>query len=207
MLAAVASFWHCHAVLAPPCRAHLLSASTHPYPSPRHRHHAGVQFILDFWDNLPNVVIFTQDDCLKFTGCTWLRMPRLYPALLDWESRWVRVRGPCGRACSRAWRPQAVALARADFSLAATRRHARDACLLLALPSLTPAPLHCVHRPAVPRAVSAHLQAAHVPFSRDNCFCRMIHEPSYAPSTRYFWFRWMSFLQEQLFNESATTRK
>lgn len=95
------------------------------------------QFILDFWDNLPNVVIFTQDDCLKFTGCTWLRLPRLYPALEDWTSRW----------------------------------------------------------------------SATVPFSRDNCFCRLVYESTYSPSTRYFWFRWMSFLQEQLFNETANTRR
>ena len=27
-----------------------------------------LQFIIDFWDNMPNVVIFTQDDCSKMMG-------------------------------------------------------------------------------------------------------------------------------------------
>eukprot|EP00966_Prymnesium_polylepis_P195979 4541970-Prymnesium_polylepis.2 len=96
----------------------------------------------------------------------------------------------------------------ADRSIFATRqaRVLPSRLQFAPLAAHEPAPLHCTHRPTALCCVRAP-QAAHVPFSRDNCFCRMIHEPSYAPSTRYFWFRWMSFLQEQLFNESAATRR
>ena len=44
---------------------------THKLPFGGSREPYGyLQFILDFWDNLPNVMIFSQDDCLA-RGCYW----------------------------------------------------------------------------------------------------------------------------------------
>ncbi|KAL1498871.1 hypothetical protein AB1Y20_013395 [Prymnesium parvum] len=95
-----------------------------------------LQFILDFWSNMPPVVIFTQDDCAKMTACIWLKKPHLYEALKDWRTHW----------------------------------------------------------------------GAAVPFSSKNCFCRIIKESFYGPGSRYYWYRYMSFLQEQLFNVTSATR-
>ena len=46
------------------------------------------QFILDFWDNMPPVVIFSQDDCLA-RGCAWgNQLPGLPLRLQSWEKEW-----------------------------------------------------------------------------------------------------------------------
>ena len=48
-----------------------------------------LQFILDFWERLPPVVIFTQDDCLDRT-CVWARaLPRLSAYLERWQQVWT----------------------------------------------------------------------------------------------------------------------
>ena len=47
-----------------------------------------LQYILDFWHNLPPVVIFTQDDCIH-RMCFWARaVPRLSGLLNRWPSVW-----------------------------------------------------------------------------------------------------------------------
>ena len=47
-----------------------------------------LQFILDFWANLPPVVVFTQDGCLDRT-CVWGRaLPRLASSLRHWPQVW-----------------------------------------------------------------------------------------------------------------------
>ena len=47
-----------------------------------------LQFIRDFWDNLPPVVIFSQDDCLT-RGCMWgNQLPGLGKRLQLWEQEW-----------------------------------------------------------------------------------------------------------------------
>lgn len=49
---------------------------------------AYLQFILDFWNHLPPVVVFSQDDCLDRT-CVWARsLPHLTAALLRWSDAW-----------------------------------------------------------------------------------------------------------------------
>lgn len=50
--------------------------------------YAYLQFILDFYDNLPPVVIFTQDDSMK-RGTVWgLNLPDLPRRLEHWEKHW-----------------------------------------------------------------------------------------------------------------------
>ena len=47
-----------------------------------------LQFILDFWDNLPPVVLFTQDDCLA-RGCSWgMQLPKMRERLRHWQREW-----------------------------------------------------------------------------------------------------------------------
>lgn len=47
-----------------------------------------LQFILDFWDNMPPVVIFSQDDCLA-RGCMWgNQLQGLRQRLQHWEREW-----------------------------------------------------------------------------------------------------------------------
>jgi len=47
-----------------------------------------LQYVLDFWENLPPVTIFTQDDCLK-SGCPWgMQLPTLGARLAAWPSEW-----------------------------------------------------------------------------------------------------------------------
>ena len=94
-----------------------------------------LQFIIDFWDNMPNVVIFTQDDCSKMLGCSWTRAPELVPFMRNWES---------------------------------------------------------IYAPNI--------------ITRQNCLCRYVNEPLYGPNQRYFWHRYMSFLQTQLFNTTVSSR-
>ncbi|KAL3908322.1 MAG: hypothetical protein SGPRY_009843, partial [Prymnesium sp.] len=48
-----------------------------------------LQFVLDFWGRLPRVVIFTQDDCEKYTACHWLRKDYL-GQLATQMHLWVR---------------------------------------------------------------------------------------------------------------------
>ena len=93
------------------------------------------QFILDFWDNLPPVVIFSQDDCLA-RGCAWgKQLPSLGLRLQAWATEWGDGK------------------------------------------SLTPR----------------------------NCLCKYIREDKYR-SRGYYWYRWMSFMQERVFNESMVNR-
>ena len=93
------------------------------------------QFILDFWDNLPPVIIFSQDDCLA-RGCAWgNQLPLLPRRLRNWESEWGVEKTPNGR----------------------------------------------------------------------NCLCKFIREDKYR-SRGYFWYRWMSFAQERVFNVALTDR-
>jgi len=50
--------------------------------------YAFLQYLLDFWDNLPPVSIFTQDDCLV-RGCHWgMQLPGLRHRLLHWHDEW-----------------------------------------------------------------------------------------------------------------------
>ena len=92
-----------------------------------------LQFILDFWGNLPPVVIFSQDDCLA-RGCAWgARLERLDTALRDWPR----------------------------------------------------------HFSGIPSA--------------SNCFCKFIREDKYL-NRGYFWWRFMSFAQERMFNVTLARR-
>ena len=54
--------------------------SREPYPY--------LQFLLDFWDNLPNVILFTQDDCPQ-RRCMWMQtVQRSIDMLQDWRQHW-----------------------------------------------------------------------------------------------------------------------
>jgi hypothetical protein len=58
-----------------------------------------LQFILDFWHNLPNVIIFSQDDCLA-RGCAWGNaLPQLGMRLSNWRSEWGFRAAPTSRNC------------------------------------------------------------------------------------------------------------
>jgi hypothetical protein len=58
-----------------------------------------LQFILDFWDNLPNVLIFTQDDCVH-RACRWmLTAPRSIDMLQDWRQHWGEPLAPTRANC------------------------------------------------------------------------------------------------------------
>lgn len=93
------------------------------------------QFVLDFWDNLPPVTIFTQDDCLA-RGCGWgQQLPLLGQRLQMWQRDW----------------------------------------------------------------------GAKKPISRFNCLCKFVSESNYKPRG-YYWYRWMSFAQEQLFGVNVSGR-
>ena len=52
--------------------------------------YAYLQFIVDFWDNLPNVLIFTQDDCIMLVDrCIWSAQLALTARMLrDWRQHW-----------------------------------------------------------------------------------------------------------------------
>ncbi|KAL1496691.1 hypothetical protein AB1Y20_014285 [Prymnesium parvum] len=51
-----------------------------------------LQFIIDFWHNLPPVVIFAQDDCLS-RACGWAHnMPHLEASLRAWPRLWGTAR-------------------------------------------------------------------------------------------------------------------
>jgi len=92
-----------------------------------------LQFILDFWHNLPNVIIFSQDDCLA-RGCAWGNaLPQLGMRLSNWRSEW-------------------------GFRAAPTSR---------------------------------------------NCLCKFIRETNYR-SRGYFWYRWMAFLEEGVWNSTRS---
>jgi hypothetical protein len=94
-----------------------------------------LQFILDFWDNLPPVVIFSQDDCLG-RGCGWGNaVPQLAPRLAKWESEW-------------------------GIGMRPTQR---------------------------------------------SCLCKFVREETFK-SKGYFWWRWMSFLEERLFGVRLQNR-
>ena len=61
-----------------------------------------LQFILDFWDNLPNVLIFTQVDCLagRQPGCRHMyTAPRSLAMLQDWPSHWGAPQAPTRANC------------------------------------------------------------------------------------------------------------
>ena len=93
-----------------------------------------LQYLLDFWDNLPPVTIFTQDDCLK-DGCSWgnaLTQMRLM--LQSWPKFW-------------------------------------------GIDRLTGAPM---------------------PITPENCLCRIYNENTFAKNKKYYWYRWMSFVQQHL---------
>ena len=95
-----------------------------------------LQFIIDFWDNLPRVVIFSQDDCLA-RGCAWgsqMAFGRLGHSLRDWEQVWA-----VGR-----------------------------------------------------------------PLTATNCMCKFIRETNFRP--RYFWYRWMSFTQANMYGQTPNNR-
>ena len=65
--------------------------SREPYPY--------LLFILEFWDNLPNVLIFTQDDCVHKT-CTWMiAAPRSIGMLQDWRRHWGEPLAPTRYNC------------------------------------------------------------------------------------------------------------
>ena len=94
------------------------------------------QFVLDFWDNLPPVTIFTQDDCLA-RGCGWgVQLPALSERLKAWEHEWGEHKAP----------------------------------------------------------------------SKSNCLCKFIREENYMPKAKYYWYRFMSFAQEQLFGTNLSAR-
>ena len=58
-----------------------------------------LQFILDFWDNLPNVLIFTQDDCVH-RACMWMiTAPRSIEMLQDWRQHWGEPLAPTRANC------------------------------------------------------------------------------------------------------------
>jgi len=58
-----------------------------------------LQFILDFWDNLPNVLIFTQDDCVR-RACMWMiTAPRSIEMLQDWRQHWGEPLAPTRANC------------------------------------------------------------------------------------------------------------
>lgn len=99
--------------------------SREPYPY--------LRFILDFWDNLPNVLIFSQDDIMK--GHWIHRVPQSIAMLRDWRQHWGEPRRP----------------------------------------------------------------------TRDNCMCNIIAEHQYGPRG-YYWYGWMSLLQENIFNQTMATR-
>lgn len=102
---------------------------------PLWRRYAYLQFILDFWDNLPHVVIFTQDDCLK-RGCGWgAQLPSLPYRLMHWQEEW----------------------------------------------------------------------GAGKSISRSNCLCKYMRENTYK-RRGYFWYSWMSLMQENLFSEHMANR-
>jgi hypothetical protein len=93
-----------------------------------------LQYLLDFWDNLPPVTILTQDDCLK-DGCSWgnaLTQMRLM--LHSWPKFWG----------------------------------------------------------------IDHLTGAPMPITPENCLCRIYNENTFAKDKRYYWYRWMSFVQQHL---------
>ena len=61
-----------------------------------------LQFILDFWDNLPNVLIFTQVDCLAGgqPGCRHMyTAPQSIAMLQDWPSHWGAPQAPTRANC------------------------------------------------------------------------------------------------------------
>ena len=62
---------------------------THKEPHGGSREPYGyLQFILDFWDNLPPVVVFSQDDCLA-RGCMWgMLLPGLAKRFQHWQKEW-----------------------------------------------------------------------------------------------------------------------
>ena len=65
--------------------------SREPYPY--------LLFILEFWDNLPNVLIFTQDDCVHKT-CTWMiSAPRSIAMLQNWRQHWGEPLAPTRYNC------------------------------------------------------------------------------------------------------------
>ena len=58
-----------------------------------------LQFILDFWDNMPPVVIFSQDDCLA-RGCGWgMALPTLAHRLRHWQNEWAPHTPPSPKNC------------------------------------------------------------------------------------------------------------
>ena len=58
-----------------------------------------LQFILDFWNNMPPVVIFSQDDCLA-RGCAWgQNLPVLSVRLQRWEREWGEGSAPTAHNC------------------------------------------------------------------------------------------------------------
>ena len=70
--------------------AHLPNyGRTHTSPRGGSREPYGyLQFIRDFWDNLPPVVVFSQDDCLA-RGCMWgNQLPGLEKRLRHWQQEW-----------------------------------------------------------------------------------------------------------------------
>ena len=65
--------------------------SREPYPY--------LQFILDFWDNLPHVLLFTQDDCPQ-RGCVWMQqVHRSMELLQDWRTHWGEAHKPRRADC------------------------------------------------------------------------------------------------------------
>ncbi len=94
-----------------------------------------LQYVIDFWQNMPPVVIFSQDDCLA-RGCAWgNHLARLRFMLEHWPAVWP------GSA----------------------------------------------------------------PPTATNCLCKRIREDTYRPK-KYFWYRFMAFMQEHLFNVSLAAR-
>lgn len=61
--------------------------------------YAYLQFILDFWDNLPNVIIFTQDDCIARV-CVWsAQLAKTAKMLRNWQQHWGQPSVPTHNDC------------------------------------------------------------------------------------------------------------
>lgn len=111
------SFCECGAASAPGPRKHALSYfrvlpnygrtggkawanGFNPNPPGGSREpYAYLQFVLDFWDNLPHVVIFTQDDCIARI-CPWSsQLARTAQMLRNWRQHWGRPHVPTRENC------------------------------------------------------------------------------------------------------------
>ncbi|EOD40799.1 hypothetical protein EMIHUDRAFT_460331 [Emiliania huxleyi CCMP1516] len=58
-----------------------------------------LQFVIDFWENLPNVVIFSQDDRTQLRPAPWGNLDILRPQLREWKKLWGPDRPLSRRSC------------------------------------------------------------------------------------------------------------